>query len=414
MSQYEIYVFILCFIVFAMLTALSVVAIVIITKLTLKLINAGVDDNKIVEQNKKIKNNNKNSKFSKAFDCIVSLVFCIVFVGIFSASIFINCTQNADFKNLPVYRVVNTGSMSYKNKKNDYLRVNNLNNQIQTFDLIATHSLPKEEDLKLYDIVVYEVDDMLIVHRIVGIEEPNQEHPGKRYFLLQGDAVESPDRFPVLYEQMRAIYTGERLPFVGSFVLFMQSPAGWLCMLLVVFAIFATPIIEKKIKIAQTERLIALGEVERSEQPVKEKKKIKLPKIVRAKAKPVSGNFTENLINAPKFAKDSYCNIADYLEKIKGVSVTKEDANLFYNVKNLLGVRFSLKGNNLIADINLTKAILNNVNQKEKDSLVAKICKKNNVRVKLTDKKQEQEIIELVKKVVEENEKVVSGAKDET
>ena len=115
--------------------------------------------------------------------------------------------------------------------------------------MIATHSLPKEEDLKLYDIVVYEVDDMLIVHRIVGIEEPNQEHPGNRYFLLQGDAVDSPDRFPVLYEQMRAIYTGERLPFVGSFVLFMQSPAGWLCMLLVVFAIFATPIIEKKIKI---------------------------------------------------------------------------------------------------------------------------------------------------------------------
>ena len=246
MSQYEIYIFILCFIVFAMLTALSVVAIVIITKLTLRLVNAGVDDNKIVEQHKKIKNNNKNSKFSKAFDCIVSLVFCMVFFGIFGSSIFINCTQKADFKNIPVYRVVNTGSMSYKNKKNTYLTSNNLNNQIQTFDLIATHSLPKEEDLKLYDIVVYEVNGYFIIHRIVGIEEPNEKHPDSRLFMLQGDANEFADSFPVLYKQIRGIYTGHRIPFVGSFVLFMQSPAGWLCILLVAFALIATPIAEKK------------------------------------------------------------------------------------------------------------------------------------------------------------------------
>jgi hypothetical protein len=46
---------------------------------------------------------------------------------------------------------------------------------------------------------------------------------------------------------MQGIYHGERIPYVGSFILFMQSPAGWLCILLVVFAMICTPILEKKL-----------------------------------------------------------------------------------------------------------------------------------------------------------------------
>ena len=101
---------------------------------------------------------------------------------------------------------------------------------------------------------------MLIVHRIVGIEEPNDFHPNERYFLLQGDAVESPDRYPVLYQQMRAIYRGERTPFIGSFILFMQSPAGWMCTLLIVITMIATPLLDKKLSEARNERLsVCLG-----------------------------------------------------------------------------------------------------------------------------------------------------------
>jgi hypothetical protein len=110
-------------------------------------------------------------------------------------------------------------------------------------------------DLQLYDIVVYEVDGMLIVHRIVGIEEPNASHPDCRYFRLQGDAVEAADRFPVKYEQMRAIYRGARIPFIGSFILFMQSTAGYLCIGLVIFAMIATPILEAYINHQRKKRL---------------------------------------------------------------------------------------------------------------------------------------------------------------
>ena len=39
----------------------------------------------------------------------------------------------------------------------------------------------------------------------------------------------------------------------------MQSPAGWLCMALVVIAMIATPIIEHKFKVAKEERLAMHG-----------------------------------------------------------------------------------------------------------------------------------------------------------
>ena len=51
------------------------------------------------------------------------------------------------------------------------------------------------------------------------------------------------------------IYKGEKVAFIGSFVLFMQSPAGWLCMLLVLGSVIITPIAENKINKVKKLRL---------------------------------------------------------------------------------------------------------------------------------------------------------------
>ena len=136
--------------------------------------------------------------------------------------------------------------MAEKNKQNSYLIKNNLNNQLNMFDLIKVHKVPAESDLKLYDIVVYQYEDIYVIHRIVDIIEANEEIP-YRQFVTQGDAVASPDKDLVTYDQIKAIYLNERIQFVGSFVFFMRSPAGWLCLLLVLFAMISTPIVEKRI-----------------------------------------------------------------------------------------------------------------------------------------------------------------------
>ena len=256
MTDYEIYVFLLCLIVFVMLAGLSAFCIYTIAKLTLRLIKSGIDDEILVADYNKKRENAKKIKYIKIADSVFSALFCLIFISLFISSLMVQCTQeDTGRSDFTTFRVVQTGSMAKKHEKNEYLFENELDDQIQTFDLIRTDKLPDEMELELYDIVVYEVDDILLVHRIVEIEEPNERHPDCRYFKMQGDAVEAPDRFPVLYGQMRAIYNGHRIPFIGSFVMFMQSMAGWLCMLLIVVAMIATPILEKIMEKARAERL---------------------------------------------------------------------------------------------------------------------------------------------------------------
>lgn len=251
MSEYELYVFLLCLVVFIVLTAVSIVCVKIITNLTIRLIKSGAEDKAILKEAEE-KRSKKNKNF-KIIDRIVSFAICGILIIAFSGAMYVKATEKERLQNCDVYRVVTSGSMSEKHPVNTHL--NGINNQLQTFDLIKTEPLPGEYELELYDIVVYEMDDRFIIHRIVEIEEPNEIHPDCRYFRLQGDANEYEDKFPVLYQQMRAIYSGDRIPNIGSLILFLQSPAGWLCIILCFVAMIGAPIIDKRLKKERDTRL---------------------------------------------------------------------------------------------------------------------------------------------------------------
>lgn len=244
MSNYEIYGFVLCMIVLVALTALFSAFIAYTLKLSVRLIRHGAEDEKIKTEYQKKR---KKACFSEILDKVVSVAFCAILVAVCAFATYENIVNGKQVGKIPVPKAVLSSSMEYKNEKNTYLKRNNINNHFSAFDIILLHELPAEEDLKLYDIVVYEKDGDMIVHRIVAIEEPNQFHPNERHFVLQGDAVSKSDPFPVLYSQMRGIYRNQRVPFIGSFVCFMQSPAGYMCVLLMVLAVILTPIMERKI-----------------------------------------------------------------------------------------------------------------------------------------------------------------------
>lgn len=253
MKSIEIYSLILCLIVLVGLVALFSWFLTHVIKQRLKLIAYGDEDDEII---KEYKNKKKQSNIwdivAKVFSTTITLALCTVF----AFAIYVNVSEGKKANGIPSLKIVRTDSMSYKNDNNTYLAINNLNNQLQVFDLVVTRHLPDEFDLKLYDIVVYEAKNGdMIIHRIVGIEEPNEKHPDCRHFKLQGDAVQFYDSYPVLYSQMRGIYLGERIPFVGSFILFLQSPAGFFCIALVLCSFVALPLMEKKIEDAKKQRL---------------------------------------------------------------------------------------------------------------------------------------------------------------
>ena len=233
MTGYDLYVFFLCLFVFILLTGLSVFTVVTIVKMTIKLIHFGDEDEYILKLFDK--KTQKKEKIKQRIDTIVSLLICIVLLAAFAIATSINMSEDKFSEDFPTYRVICSESMGSKHPSNHYLVDNKLDNQIQMFDIAKFEKVTSEAEIQLYDIVVYEIDEILVCHRIVEMKETKD---GVVY-ILQGDAVGSPDYSPVKYSQIKAEYTGEKIKFVGSFVLFLQSPAGWLCIALTIFTIFA-------------------------------------------------------------------------------------------------------------------------------------------------------------------------------
>ncbi len=268
MEGFQLYIFFLCLIVFVSLTSLFSFMICYIGKQRAIIITNGLEDEKIKERlNKKLnKGQTKTSKVLVAIEKVVSLLFCIFFCVLLIITGVSSCRGDNEVKSLPAIKVIASTSMSERYENNKYLFENDITDQLQMFDVVLLYELPKEEDLKLYDIVVYEhISGALLIHRIVNIEEPNENHPDERHFLLQGDAVHYPDTFPVRYSQMRSIYYGDRIPNIGSFVYFMQSPAGIMCLILLVVALILMPVADNYLLKKEYERVkifVANGEID--------------------------------------------------------------------------------------------------------------------------------------------------------
>ena len=331
MRVYEFYVFVLCLVVFVLIVGTSCFLLAEIYRLTVKAIRHGIEDERITKEYLKAqKRKNKN----KRLDYFVSLFLCLILCAAFAFGLYVNLTEDSFSESIPTLRVVRSASMSKKHEKNVYLVSNNLNDQFNAFDLLLTYKVPAEEELKLYDVVVYDNDGTYIVHRIVSIDEPTaSKHPGERWFLCQGDANDVSDRFPIKYEQIKAIYKGENIPFVGSFVLFMQSPAGWLCVLLIIVAMIGTPILESKFNKEIIKRLTAIGVIA----PV--------PELICKKREYRS--FEERLEDSNDEIKERYATIRDYLDSLGMFSSYLGKASHSYRYKNKTAAKLAFKGKTL-------------------------------------------------------------------
>ena len=258
MAGYDKYIIVVCLIVFITLTAMFAVLITSIIKMRLKVIKGGLADSEILKQEQQVKKAKHTHAARSIVNKILSIFFCALMLLVFGLSIGTRIASSNKVGDTPIVKVVKSGSMATVYEKNEYIVKNNLTNQIKRYDLITLFKLPEENDLKVYDVVMYETNGICVIHRIVAIEEPDEKH-SERYFLLQGDANQYPDKFPVKYSQMLGIYKNNRVPYVGSFVDFMQSPVGYLCILLIVFSCVISPIADKKLDKAIEERKIKLA-----------------------------------------------------------------------------------------------------------------------------------------------------------
>ncbi len=95
----------------------------------------------------------------------------------------------------------------------------------QTGSVIAVKPLSSEErkSLKKDDVITFQAsEEKLITHRVIGVSSSG-DHV---MYETKGDNNKTADMEPVLSENVRAVYTGFTIPYVGYFIDFAQSKEG--------------------------------------------------------------------------------------------------------------------------------------------------------------------------------------------
>ena len=211
-------------------------------------------DEVIYERQQHVKNRRKVIGLIRT---IAFYVIIIIIIPVFVFSLINKVMGNVMMIGNKAVMVVATGSMGYKNEANDYLFNRNLNNQFQQYDIIVLEKV-KQSDINLYDVIAYENDKgMNIIHRIISIE------PGSSTkYVTRGDIYDSSktDLYKPVYEDVIGRYTGKRIPSVGIFIMFLQSYAGIITVVSLVYCLIMIDRTSEKINKVQQERIDKLEE----------------------------------------------------------------------------------------------------------------------------------------------------------
>lgn len=204
----------------------------------------------------------KQSKSKKAWR-LVGKIFSYVLLGVvfafFVFSLASKIQNNTMLFGDSTLVVIASGSMSEKN--NDIIKKHpELNNQFDTYDIIGITKYQKQEEISLFDVVAYKnKKNITIVHRIVEIHK--DEKTGEVSYLTQGDTNLYADNTSnsqyagyLTYDKIIGKYDGRRIKGLGIFVIFLQSPAGIVTVLSVVYCLFMFDHYSSKYKKAIAER----------------------------------------------------------------------------------------------------------------------------------------------------------------
>lgn len=154
--------------------------------------------------------------------------------------------------------VVASGSMSEKNPQNPNISaISKYDNQFWTYDLIVLESVSSQSELKKYDVIAFTNDEGVnIIHRIVGFEGSGKN---LRY-VTSGDANNANDKYKPSFDDVIGRYTGERVPWIGVFVMFLQSYSGILTLAAIIYCLVMIEYVSEKIYKTQRARLDTLND----------------------------------------------------------------------------------------------------------------------------------------------------------
>lgn len=170
------------------------------------------------------KRKRKNARYNSIALNIVDWVICIFCVAVVIFSCYLKSQHQQLFIGDSSLMVVETGSMATVNDFNDYIEENNLDDQIPQSSLITITRVKDPSDMKIYDIYAFEVDDNIIIHRLIDINEVD----GETVYVFRGDANSGSLSYEtaITFTQIVGHYTGYNNQALGTIVIYLQSPVG--------------------------------------------------------------------------------------------------------------------------------------------------------------------------------------------
>lgn len=209
-------------------------------------------DEVIYERQQHVQN---RRKVIALFRTIAFYLVLITIIPIFIFSLINKFSGNAMMIGDRTIMVVASGSMSKKHESNKYLFTWNLNDQFQQYDIIVLEEV-KKSSLEQYDVIAFRNNKGInVIHRIIEIE-----YGTTTKYVTRGDNNNGTDEYKPVYEDVIGRYTGKRIPGIGIFVIFLQSYAGIITVLSLVYCLLMIDRTASKINRVQDERAIKLEE----------------------------------------------------------------------------------------------------------------------------------------------------------
>ena len=174
----------------------------------------------------------------------------------------------------------------------------------------------------------------------------------------------------------------------------MQSPAGYMCMILVALAIIFTPIIEKKLAKEKALRLAMLlppMQTDIAEDAEDAEEAVSRFGAIRGRFKTFAEKLEENPI-----AKERYLDIYSYLFEINGIRAIEGKRTRTFKSGNVALVKFAVKGKTLNAYIALPPEEYESTKYIFTDAREFKKYENYPMRVKVSSNRQVKWVKELV------------------
>lgn len=190
-------------------------------------------------------------------------IFLVALIGFFVWATVMKSNDQTTYFGDKTYLVIQTSSMASINENNKYLKdgsidsKDRMNTRISQYAFIGIDKFKSEDQIKVYDIVAFRMDDKIIVHRVYSIGE---EKDGHKLFTFRGDAnpASMSGEINVTSDRIVGVFDGYQNQVLGSIVIYIQSGTGLISVFAIAIVLMVYVFYYDRIDLRLTDRYEAL------------------------------------------------------------------------------------------------------------------------------------------------------------